>query len=249
MLYMTHSVVIGGTKGLGRVVARLLAKRGDKVSVLGRNVVSPSDLASENITSYAVDIADKTALFPALQKMVEEQGKVNYCIFLQRYRGTSDPWEGEFNTTLTATRNIVDHLIPDFKTEGDKGIVIVSSVFGKHVGKGQAASYHVMKAGLEQLMRYYAVNLGSKNIRSNGITPFTYLKEESKSIYLQNQPLMNLYEKIVPLQRMGTAEDSAHAIEFLCSPKASFLTGQNLLIDGGLSLVWSETLARDLVNL
>lgn len=246
---MVHSLVIGGTKGLGRVVARMLASRGDKVSVLGRNSSPPSDLESGDIKSYTADISNKEALLPTLETIVQEQGKINYCIFLQRYRGDSDHWEGEFSTTLTATRNIVDYLVPHFSEEGDKGFLMVSSVFAQYVGKGQSASYHVMKAGLDQLMRFYAVNLGQKNIRSNGITPFTFLKEESKSFYIQNKPLIELYEEIIPLQRMGTTEDSANAIEFLCSPRAGFLTGQNIVIDGGLSLIWPETLVRGLKNL
>lgn len=246
---MVHSLVIGGTKGLGRVVARKLASRGDKVSILGRNASPSSDLDSGDIRSFTADISKENELLPALQNIIDTQGNINYCVFLQRYRGESDNWTGEFNTTLTATRNIVDFLVPYFVEEGDKGIVMVSSVFAKHVGKGQSASYHVMKAGLDQLMRYYAVNLGQKNIRSNGITPFTFLKEESKAFYMQNEPLINLYEEIIPLKRMATTEDSANTIEFLCSPKAGFLTGQNILVDGGLSLVWPETLARSLKNL
>ncbi len=143
----------------------------------------------------------------------------------------------------------MDYLTPHFAPEGDKGIVMVSSVFSKQVGEGQLASYHVAKAGLDQLMRYYAVNLGSKSIRSNGVTPFTFLKEESKSFYLSNLPLTEMYANIIPLRRMATTEDSANAINFLCSPSASFLTGQNITVDGGLSLVWPETLARRLSGL
>ena len=246
---MVHSLIIGGTKGLGRVVARKLAVRGDHVSVLGRSSAPKSDLDSQNIQSFTADISKQEDLISILNQIIEMQGKVNYCVFLQRYRGKEDDWLGEFNTTLTATRNTIDHLIPHFAQEGDKGIVMVSSVFAKFVGKGQSASYHVMKAGLDQLMRYYAVNLGAKNIRSNGITPFTFLKEESKQFYTGNQPLTELYQNIIPLQRMGTADDSANTIEFLCSPQASFLTGQNIFVDGGLSLVWPETLARNLQNL
>lgn len=246
---MIHSLVIGGTKGLGRVVARKLASRGDRVSILGRNEAPASDLESGDIQSFTADISDKEHLIPVLQDIIEKRGKINYCIFLQRYRGKNDDWEGEFNTTLTATRNTIEYLIPHFETEGDKGVVMVSSVFGKYVGQGQLASYHVMKAGLDQLMRYYAVYLGQKNIRSNAVSPFTFLKEESKAFYMQNEPLISLYNEIIPLKRMGTTEDSADTIEFLCSPRAAFLTGQNIAVDGGLSLVWPETLARNLKNL
>jgi NAD(P)-dependent dehydrogenase (short-subunit alcohol dehydrogenase family) len=246
---MVHSIVIGGTKGLGRVVVRQLASRGDKVTVLGRSDVNDADLAAGDIKSIKCDITTKESLGSALDSAVKERGEVNYVVFLQRYRGKDNDWDGEYQTTLTATKNIVDHLVPHFAKSGDKGIVMVSSVFSKHVGEGQLASYHVAKAGLEQLMRFYAVNLGSKGIRSNGVTPFTFLKEESKSFYLGNEPLTTLYNNIIPLKRMATTEDSADTIEFLCSPKAAFLTGQNITVDGGLSLVWPETLARKLAQI
>jgi NAD(P)-dependent dehydrogenase (short-subunit alcohol dehydrogenase family) len=57
---------------------------------------------------------------------------------------------------------------------------------------------------------------------------------------------MNLYKTIIPLARMGTSEEVANVIAFLCSHKASFVTGQNIVVDGGLSLIWQETLARRL---
>lgn len=246
---MIHSIIVGGTKGLGRVVSRQFAKRGDKVTILARSEANVEDLNSGDIKFVNCDITCNETLYPILEKVIENRGKVNYIVFLQRYRGKDNDWQGEYQTTLTATKKVVDYLTPHFCPQNDKAILIVSSVFSKHVGEGQLASYHVAKAGLEQLMRYYAVKLGSQGIRSNGITPFTFLKEESKSFYLNNTPLLNMYNNIIPLKRMGTTEDSANTIDFLCSPKAAFLTGQNIVIDGGLSLVWPETLARQLAQL
>jgi NAD(P)-dependent dehydrogenase (short-subunit alcohol dehydrogenase family) len=218
------------------------------VSVVGRSATPPDDLSVGNIRNYEADINDKVALTRVLDDIVRDNGKLNYCVFLQRYRGKGDDWEGEFQTSLTATKNIVEHLTSQFSDSQDNGIVMVSSVFAKHVGEGQAISYHVAKAGLDQMMRFYALNLGSKKIRVNGLTPFTFLKEESKSFYTQNKPLLDLYESIVPLKRMATTEDSANVITFLCSPQASFVTGQNITVDGGLSLHWPESLARRLMN-
>lgn len=246
---MSHSIIVGGTKGLGRVVARQFAERGDKVSIIGRSDTPPEDLNSGDVKCFKCDITEPDSLKQALDEIVKSRGEVNYCVFLQRYRGKENDWEGEYQTSLTATKNTVEHLIPHFSKKGDKGILMVSSVFSKHVGAGQLASYHVSKAALEQLMRFYAVTLGPQSIRSNGITPFTFLKEESKSFYQNNQPLSEMYQSIIPLGRMATTEDSANAINFLCSPAASFLTGQNITIDGGLSLVWPETLARRLKEL
>lgn len=243
---MVHSLVIGGTKGLGRVVAREFAARGDIVSVIGRNPMPSSDLEHGNIKSFSADISDQNSINTVLEQIINERGNLNYCVFLQRYRGSDDAWQGEFETSVTATKNIVDFLTPHFSEGGDKAIAIVSSVFSKHVGAGQPISYGVMKAALEQVMRYYAVNLGEKQIRSNAITPFTFLKEESEKFYLQNTDLMDLYGNIVPLKRLGKTEDLAKSIKFLCSSDANFITGQNLMVDGGLSLVWPETLARSL---
>jgi NAD(P)-dependent dehydrogenase (short-subunit alcohol dehydrogenase family) len=243
---MTHSLVVGGTKGLGRVVTRLFAERGDTVSVLGRSEVPPDDLKSGDVRSYRADINDKDSLGKALDEIVAAGGPVNYCVFLQRYRGKDDDWAGELQTTLTATKNIVDQLSTKFSSDADNGVVMVSSVFAKYVGEGQALSYHVAKAGLDQMMRWYALNLAGRQIRVNGVTPFTFLKEESKSFYLGNKPLVDLYESIVPLKRMATTEDSASVVLFLCSTSAGFVTGQNITVDGGLSLAWPESIARRL---
>ena len=245
---MINTLVIGGSKGLGRVVARLMAKRGDNVSVIGRSPIAASDLALGSISNYQCDVNDLESISKLLVDIHKKSGGFNYCIFLQRYRGDGDSWQGEIQTTMTATKDIVNFISPLMSPDGDRAIAMVSSVFGQYVGEGQSISYHVAKAGLDQLMKYYAVNLGKEKIRCNTVTPFTFLKEESKSFYLQNEKLMSLYEKIIPLKRMAKAEDSANLIEFLCSDKAAFISGQNIFVDGGLSLVWPETLARQLMQ-
>jgi NAD(P)-dependent dehydrogenase (short-subunit alcohol dehydrogenase family) len=241
---MTHSLLIGGTKGLGRVVARQLAQRGDSVSVFGRSEIPIADKSAGFINTYKLDINDPLAVAAGVKEIIAKCGRLNYCVFLQRFRGKGDDWAGEIQTTLTATKNVVEIIVPHMAPKGDTALVMVSSVFSKYVGEGQAESYHVAKAGLDQLMRFYALNLGPKGIRCNGITPFTFLKEESKKFYLENKKITDIYERIIPLRRMATSEDNANAIEYLCSNQASFLTGQNIVVDGGLSLVWPETLAR-----
>jgi NAD(P)-dependent dehydrogenase (short-subunit alcohol dehydrogenase family) len=167
-------------------------------------------------------------------------------IFCQRYRGNSDSWAGELEVSLSASKRIIEAMQDNFTVSGDRGIVFVSSVLGDKIGEGQDLSYHIGKAGINHMSRYYAVILGRKGVRVNSVTPNTFLKEESKDFYLNNKDLMDLYENIVPLGRMGTAEDSANLIQFLCSPAAQFINGQNIYVDGGLSLIWPETMARQL---
>jgi NAD(P)-dependent dehydrogenase (short-subunit alcohol dehydrogenase family) len=242
---MTHSIVFGGTKGLGRVVARLFAQRGDAVSVISRGV--PAEAARlAGVRYLAADIADAQATQSALDAALSVSGAPNYLVFCQRYRGKDDPWVGEIEVSLTAPRRVVDALAARFAKGADCGIVFVSSVFGDRVGEGQPLSYHLGKSGMNHMARFYAVNLARKGVRANVITPFTFLKDESKDFYLDNRDLLALYEEIIPLGRMATAEDSAQVIAFLCSPAAGFVNGQNIYVDGGLSLVWPETLARKL---
>ena len=246
---MTHSLIIGGTRGLGREVAKLLSAAGHTVSILGRREPGEDDRNIPNTAFYLADLANLDGFKATLSEIVKTHGKLSYLVFCQRYRGQEDGWQGELDITLTATKVAVEALQDEFSPEGDKGIVMVSSVFGDFVGEGQPVSYHVGKAGLNQMMRYYAVNLGSKGIRVNAITPFTFLKDESKDFYLNNKPLYDLYSTMIPLGRMSTSEDNAKAVALLCSSQAGFINGQNIYVDGGLSLVWPETLARKLTSL
>ncbi len=241
MSALPHSLVIGGTRGLGRVVAQLLHEADHRVSVIGRR---EPEQAEPHLRYWAHDLADDVGMRAVLTQVREQGGPLNYVVFCQRYRGKDDPWTGELQVTLTLTRNTIEALREDGWAGGDKGMVMVSSVFGEWIGEGQPVSYHVAKAGLLQLMRYYAVNLGPQGIRANAVTPFTFLKAESQDFYLGNDALMEVYRQSVPLGRLARTEEIARVIRFLCSSEASYLTGQNLHVDGGLSAVWPETLAR-----
>jgi NAD(P)-dependent dehydrogenase (short-subunit alcohol dehydrogenase family) len=243
---MTHTIIIGGTRGVGRELAKVLAARGDQVSVIGRRDPQEGDRENPRLRYSIADLTDGGAVQSALDDLIHASGKPSYVAFCQRFRGKDDDWSGEFAVSLTATKTTVEAVQDRFETSGDCAIAMVSSVFGTFVGEGQPISYHVAKAGIEQMARYYAVTLGRKGIRANTVTPFTFLKEESREFYLKNEALQSLYKTIIPLGRMGTTEDVANAVAYLCSPQAAFVNGQNLFVDGGLSLVWPENLARKL---
>jgi NAD(P)-dependent dehydrogenase (short-subunit alcohol dehydrogenase family) len=245
---LTHSIVIGGSKGLGRVVARQFAARGDRVSVLSRSR-PPAGEGTDGVHHYPAELADAEATHAALDAAIGAEGPLSYLVFCQRYRGTGDTWAGELEVSLTASKRAIEFVQDRFARGADAGIVFVSSVFGERVGEGQGLSYHVGKAALNQMARFYAVTLGPRGIRTNAVTPFTFLKEESRDFYLNSGELLGLYQQIIPLGRMATAEDSANVVAFLCSAAAGFVNGQNIWVDGGLSLVWPETLARRLKSL
>ena len=243
-----HSLVVGGTRGTGRILVKLLAGENHRVSVIGRRSPSESDRRIENACFWMVNILDSKRTFEVLDQIVSKEGNINNLIFFQRYRNTENNWNGEIATSLGATRNIIEHLSDEFEGANGSAIVIIGSVASYLIAEEQPLSYHIAKAGLMQMVRFYAVELGRKGIRVNGVSPGAVLKKESREFYLNRPSLGYLYERIIPLGRMGTSIEIAEVVSFLCSPKASYITGQNIVVDGGLSLKWQESLARNLTS-
>lgn len=242
-----HVLVVGGSKGVGCAVAQMMAQEGCVVSVVSR---TKPQRKCKGVLYRSVDITRPDCLLEAFNGIVRQNGKLSHIIFCQQFRGEGDDWSGQMETSLTATRNIIELSMDCFEgTVHEKSIVVVGSIASRLIAKEQPISYHVAKAGLEQVIRYYAFVLGGRGIRVNGVSPNTILKEENKKFYLNNKRLYELYKKISPLRKMVTAEDVAQTVIFLCSPRASSITGQNIVIDAGVTLQEHASLARTLVSL
>jgi NAD(P)-dependent dehydrogenase (short-subunit alcohol dehydrogenase family) len=242
-----HFLVVGGTRGAGLALVKyLMVIEGNCVSVLGR---SPGEeIASPNVMHYSVDVSNREALIMALDESSEKFGKISSAIFLQRHRANGDQLELELAVALSATKNAIEHLvIHDYFTSAPLpgSIVLVSSVADRYVAPEQSLGYHLSKAGLSQLGRYYAVKLGPKGIRVNTVSPCVVAKPEAKAFYDQNQKLVDNLNRSIPLGRSGKFEDIVNAIMFFAGEQASYITGQNLVVDGGLSLRTQESLIRD----
>ena len=97
-----------------------------------------------------------------------------------------------------------------------------------------------------QLVRFYSVRLGPVGIRVNSISPATILKPGARKKVQANQTLMEAYRNCIPLGRMGTAEEMAKAAYFLASDESSYITGHDLVVDGGISILAQEGLIRTL---
>lgn len=241
-----HALIVGGTRGVGRSLVASFQADGFRISVIGKREAYPEDFNSMRAKYYTTDLQNKKTREQVLKKIIIEQGKINYLIFFQRYRGLEDSWLGEFELSLTVTKEIIEILSHDFSSLGDKSIVIMSSIASQFIASEQPVSYHVAKAGLIQLAKFYAVKLGPHQIRVNCISSGTVIKGESQDFYRKNKKLNQLYRKIIPLGRICSADEIASVARFLCSSNSSFITGQNLIVDGGLSLQWHESLARQL---
>jgi len=234
---MVKSVVIGGTKGIGSVIVDILDKRGDFVHVVSRNEYP----GIQNHIQF--DLYD----MPHIEFLFSQIGpSINYLVFSHRYRGND--WHEEFDITVRAVSIIVEALISKFTTD-ESSVVIIGSNASRFIMDEQPAQYHASRASLESLTRYFAVKFGEKKIRFNCILPCTLIKPENKSFFTEDNQVRKMLEHITPIGRMGNAEDIANLVEFLCSHKSSFITGQSFIVDGGLSLKGQESLARELLFL
>jgi NAD(P)-dependent dehydrogenase (short-subunit alcohol dehydrogenase family) len=243
-----HSLIVGGTRGIGRALTHLLAAEGHNLSVVARRAPETVDPALAKVCYLAADVTQPQDVIAKVRATIRALGPLTGAVFLQRFRGAGDPWEGETRTTLSATKALIDELVADFDADGG-AMVLVSSNAGRFVAPDQPVGYHVAKAGLIQMTRFYAAVLGKKGIRVNAVSPCAVLKEESRRYYLDNEKLHALYRRITPLGRMGMAEEVARVIAFLCGPQSSFVTGQELIVDGGMSLLLHDSLARELTAL
>jgi len=244
-----HSIIIGGTKGVGRELACLLAATGQHVTAVGRNPGEFPAVTGGQIEGFAGTAEEPDALLTALRQQIEKRGKLSSLVFLQRYRGNGDSWAGELAVSMTATKTLLEGLVPHFDATGDRSICVVTSNASSFVARNQTLAYHTSKAALKQMARFYAVKYGTQGIRVNIVSPCTFIKSESAAYYAGQAELQAMYAKITPLGRMGTAKEVAKTCAFLCGSDASFITGQELTVDGGLSLMLQDALAREVAGI
>ena len=138
---------------MGRELVRLLADQGHAVSVLGRSAPSEADSQLANVEHWAVDILQNEALKKTLGEIISARGNLNSLVFFQRFRGDSDSWEGEIETSLTATKNTIEFLADKFRLGENCSIVAVGSIASDFIADEQPVSYHVGKSGLGQMVR------------------------------------------------------------------------------------------------
>jgi NAD(P)-dependent dehydrogenase (short-subunit alcohol dehydrogenase family) len=235
-----HTIIFGGTSLVGGAGAELFAQRGHCVSVIGRRPAP----AGSPFAHHRFDLS-RVARIPALlAKITKGAGPWSNLVFVQRYRGADD-LKGEWTLGVAAIAAAIESATSLAHDVRPRSIVIYNSIASDFIA-GNLAGYHAAKAAQRQLMRYYAVALGPRGIRVNCVSPATILKRPAASEPAEVRAQLKRLAAHIPLRRMGEPRDMAAAAFFLCSSEAAYITGHDLVVDGGISLLAQENLIRTL---
>lgn len=231
------ALVTGASRGIGRAIAVELAAAGATVVVGFRTGADEAEEVAREIGGKAVqaDVADPASALA----LVEAAGDVDILVNnagLTRdgllARMSDDDWHTVIETNLSSVFYTCRAVARPMMKKRAGAIVNVSSIVGVHGNWGQT-NYAASKAGIIGFTKSLARELGSRNVRANVVAPgyvqtqlTDVLPDEAKQAMLQQ----------TPLARLGDAADIAGAVRFLCSDEASFVTGEVLLVDGGLGM-------------
>jgi NAD(P)-dependent dehydrogenase (short-subunit alcohol dehydrogenase family) len=241
-------VVTGGYGYLGKAIVESLAFHGANVIVAARKEKNVSNLSDSGfqINFVEMDVSDSATIANAFSKIFNQWSKIDVIINNAFYlKGqspeamTDEEWNYGIDGTLNSVFRCIREIIPYFKKQGYGKIINVSSMYGVVAPDFtiyddspaflNPAHYGAAKAGVLQLTRYYASYLGPWNIQVNAVTPGPYPAEQ---VQKDEHFIKQLSEKTC-LGRIGQPNDVAGAFVFLASDAANYVTGQNIIVDGG----------------
>lgn len=232
-----NALVTGASRGIGRAIALELASAGASVTVGYRSGKDEAEAVAKEVRGRAIqaDVSDAGEA----ARLVEEAGEVEVLVNnagLTRdgliARMPDADWRDVIETNLSSVFYTSRAVARTMMKRRAGAIVNVSSVVGLHGNPGQT-NYSASKAGIIGFTKALARELGSRGVRANVVAPgyitsrlTDEISEEMRALMLQN----------TPLGRLGDPEDVAGAVRFLCSDAAAFITGEVLLVDGGLGM-------------
>ncbi len=239
-------IITGAARGIGRVIALTFAEYGANVAFTGRKMdenLSGLEHELQNFgvkaKAYVSDASDFQSSQDTVAQIVKDFGSVEVLInnagitrdnLLMRM--SEKDWDDIMNINLKSVFNLTKAVIRPMMKARKGSIINMSSVVGTGGNAGQA-NYAASKAGIIGFTKSVAKELGSRNIRCNAIAPGFIETEMTKDL---PQNVIDDWLAKIPLKRTGTPEDVANACLFLASDLSSYITGQVLTVDGGMTI-------------
>jgi len=237
------AIVTGASRGIGKSIAENLILQGVKVAIISRSLEDlnkiKDNLNSENIICFECNITDYNQFKSVVNQIYEKWNKIDILINnagITRdkilLRLSEADWDDVINVNLKGYY-IASKLVAKYMLKNKLGKIInISSVIGQ-IGNSGQSNYAASKAGVEGMTRSLAVELGSRNININCIAPGYIKTDMTKNL---NDNIINNMKQNIPLNKLGTSQNIADLVSFLCSDLSSYITGQVINVDGGMTI-------------
>ena len=236
-------IVTGGTKGIGKGIARVFARHGAKVLVVSRNQ-SEAQACAEELGAGAVGFAADISTWDGAEAMaaaaVEHYGGIdvlcaNAGVFPQTRIEDMDPseWDAVMSTNLKGSFLTVKACLPALKQSDQGRVVLTSSITGPITGFPGWTHYGASKAGQLGFMRTACIELARDGITMNAVLPGNIVTEGLDGLGAE---YMQTMAASIPLKALGDVDDIGNAALFLASKEAGYITGQTIVVDGGQTL-------------
>jgi len=246
------AIVTGAASGIGRATARLFAREGARVAILDRNGAAARETADDlgragaDAQAWEIDLAQGAAAEATIAVVAQRMGSINILVnnaatYVLRdfYQMTSEEWQTVLDTNLTAYFLCARAAAREMRNHGGS-IVNICSVH-RIITERNSAAYAASKRGVAQLTRNLAIEFAPDNIAVNSISP-GFIRTPMSIVNgvdeTTTENFMNYYVKSgrIPLRRAGLPEEVAEAALFLASRECGYLTGADLVVDGGLTI-------------
>ena len=235
-----HRIVItGGSGGIGTGIARAALDRGHRVVLVDRDAPSLRTAArtlGPRVETVELDITDE----PAVARWAEADDEPVDALVNNAgiFRGGTmedldvDAWRAVIEVNLTGTFIMSKHVGRRMIARGQGSIVGIASV-GSLAPSSGAGAYSPSKAGVAMLMQQLAVEWGRYGVRANSVSP-GFIRAGLAASFYDDPQVAEGRRALVPAARLGSEQDVADVVLFLCSPDSSYVNGQNIAVDGGL---------------